>query len=379
MASFYNLAIFNSQFLAAINAPFVVSQTFQADPGQGVVLRIDNPFSADPRAGGLPGGLALTPWFKQGYMQQWSFGVQRKLAANLALDVSYVANKGTSLDGLRILNQGALPSATNAAYVRQFPSFGTFTTADSFGDSIYHSLQSKVTRRFSRGATFIGSYNYGHAIDNSSGEGGGSGGQFVIMDDRNVRRERGAADFDVRHRFTFSGIYDLPFGPGRSFLNTAHGFLGKVLEGWQASAIWQMQTGFPFNVVQSGNRAGTFGGAERANRFCDGNLPRGERRRERWFDTSCFAPSPLGQFGNGGRGIMRYSGQKNVDFSVVKQTRIDEARQLEFRAEFFNLPNHTQFGLTGGVGNNVSVPATFGVYTAAQDPRIIQFGLKLVY
>jgi len=376
---FYNLAIFNSQFLAAINAPFVVSQTFQADPARGVVLHIENPFLADPRAGGLPGGLSITPWFRQGYMQQWSFGLQRQLAENLAFEVTYMANKGTSLDGLRILNQGALPGATNAAYIRQFPNFGTFTTADSFGDSIYHSMQTKLNRRFSTGATFTASYNYGHSIDNSSGEGGGSGGQFIIMNDRNARLDRGPSDFDVRHRFTLSGIYDLPFGHGRRFLNSWPGFVGKLLEGWQLSGIWQMQTGFPFNVVQSGNRTGTFGGAERANRLCDGSLARGERTRERWFDTSCFAPSPLGKFGNGGRGIMRYSGQNNLDFSIMKQTHIDETRYVEFRAEFFNLPNRASFGLTGGAGNNVSNPSTFGVYTSAQDPRIIQFGLKLIY
>jgi hypothetical protein len=376
---FYNLAIFNSQFLAAINAPFVVSRTYQADPARGVVLPFASPFSSNPLAGGLPGGLSLTPWFKQGYMQQWSLGIQRQLTENVGMEVTYLANKGTSLDGLRILNQGALPGATNAAYIRPFPNFGTFTTADSFGDSNYHSLQAKVTKRFSKGATFIGSYNYGHAIDNSSGEGGGSGGQFIIMDDRNSSLDRGPSDFDVRHRFTFSGLYDLPFGPGRFFLQNTRGFIGKLLEGWQVSGIWQVQSGFPFNIIQSGNRTGTFGGAERADRHCDGRLSSDQRSRTRWFDTSCFAPSPLGKFGNGGRGIMRYSGQNNLDFSLVKKTRIDETRYIEFRSEFFNLPNHTMFGLTGGVGNNVSVPSTFGVYTAAQDPRIIQFGLKLLF
>jgi hypothetical protein len=140
-----------------------------------------------------------------------------------------------------------------------------------------------------------------------------------------------------------------------------------------------VQTGFPFNVVQSGNRTGTFGGAERADRLCDGNLTRGERTRERWFDTSCFGLSSLGKFGNGGRGIIRYAGQNNLDFSIMKQTHINETRYVEFRAEFFNLPNRTAFGLTGGVGNNISNPATFGVYTSAQDPRIIQLGLKLVF
>lgn len=383
---FYNLAIFNSQFLAAINAPFVTTETFQANPAAGVILNFDNPFAAAPGAGGLPGGLMLTTWFKQGYMQQWSFGIQRQLAANLGLEVTYLANKGTSLDGLRVLNQGALPGASNAAYVRAFPNFGTFVAADSFGDSIYHSLQARLTRRFSGGLTFISSYTYGHSIDNSSGEGGGSGGQFIAMDDRNIRLERGNSDFDVRQRLTLSTVYDIPFGPGKRMLRNANGITGKLLEGWQIAAIYQAQSGLPFNVVQSGNRSGTFGGAERADRICDGNLSGGARTRTRWFDTSCFTESPLGQFGNSGRGILRYAPINNFDFSVIKQTRISESRQLEFRAEFFNLANHTQFGSTQGVvagtsaiDNNVSDTSTFGVYTAARDPRIIQFGLKLVY
>jgi hypothetical protein len=376
---FYNLAIFNSQFLAAINAPFVVSQTFQADPARGVILPFANPFSSNPLAGGLPGGLSLTPWFKQGYMQQWSFGVQRELKQNLGLEVTYLANKGTSLDGLRILNQGALPGASNAAYIRPFPNFGTFTTADSYGDSIYHSMQAKLTRRFSRGITFIGAYNFGHSLDNCNGEGGGSGGLGYIADDRNARLNRGSSDFDVRHRFTFSGIYDLPFGPGHALLGSARGLKAKLDEGWQVTGFWQIQTGFPFTVVQSGNRTGTFGANEHAQLLCNGNLLGSGQSRTRWFNTSCFAPSALGTFGNAGRNIMRYAGQNNFDFSVVKEIHISEGRYVEFRSEFFNLPNHTMFGLTGGVGSNVTSLANFGVYTSAQDPRIIQFGLKLVY
>lgn len=375
---FWNLAIFNSQFLSAINAPFVVSQTYQANPSRGVLLDFASPFSSNPLAGGLPGGLMITSWFKQGYMQQWSFGVQRQISENVSADLTYMANKGTSLDSLRIINQGALPGTSNVAYYRPFPKFGTFTTADSHGDSIYHSLQAKLTRRFARGFLLIGSYNWGHAIDNSSGEGGGSGGQFVVMDNQNTSLERGNADFDVRHRIAFSGVYDLPFGSGRRWGGSMHGLVGKLVEGWQLATIWQYQTGLPLNVVQSGNRSGTFGGSERANNSCNGNLPSDQRIRERWFDTTCFSPSPIGQFGNSGRGIIRYDGINSLDLSLIKNTKLSESRFVEFRAEFFNLPNRTKFA-NSGLGNNVSAPATFGVYNAAQDPRILQFGLKFVY
>ncbi|MGH9784884.1 MAG: hypothetical protein ACRD88_11935, partial [Terriglobia bacterium] len=204
---FYNMEIFNSQVLNALNPPFVISQTFQASPAAGIVLRISDPFSTtDPRAGGLPGGLGITPWFRQGYMQQWSFGIQRQLGAQMGLDVSYVGNKGTALDGVRVVNQGGLRGAGAAAYLRPFQDFGTFITADSFGDSIYHSLQTRLTRRFSSGLTFIAGYTYGHAIDNSPGEGNGSGGNFFVMDNNDVRRERGNADFDVRHRHAELGL-----------------------------------------------------------------------------------------------------------------------------------------------------------------------------
>jgi hypothetical protein len=376
---FYNLEIFNSQYFNALNPPFVVFQAFNANPATGLVLPIADPFSAGPAAGGQPGGQFVSSWFRQGYMQQWSLGIQQELTSDLGLEVGYVANKGTALDGVRRLNQGALPGTPNAAYIRPFPAFGLFTVADSFGDSNYHSLQSRITRRFSRGLTFIGAYTYGHAIDNSPGEGNGSGNNFFVMDNNNLRRERGDADFDVRHRGTFTAVYDLPFGSGRRFLSGANGFSKKVLEGWQVAGIYQVQSGFPLTVSQSGNRSGTFASNERADRLCNGNLP-GERRvRERWFDTSCFAPSPLGFFGNAARGIIRRPGQNNLDFSVLKQTRLTESSQLEFRAEFFNLPNHTQFSMTTGLGANASVPLTFGVITEAQDPRIIQFGLRLVF
>lgn len=375
---FWNLAIFNSQFLSALNAPFVEARTYQSSPAQGVVLDLAAPFSANPLAGGLPGGLMITSWFKQGYMQQWSMSIQRQLSENFSLDVSYLANKGTSLDSLRIINQGALPGTPNAAYYRQFPKFGLFTAADSHGDSIYHSLQTKLVRRFSTGFMFISSYNWGHAIDNSSGEGGGSGGQFTAMDDRNTSLDRGNADFDVRHRVAISGVYDLPFGKGKRWASNASGLIGKLVEGWQLNTIWQWQTGLPLNVVQSGNRTGTFGGAERADRTCDGNLSRGERTRERWFDTSCFSVAPLGVFGNGSRGSIRYDGINSLDFSMIKKTFLSDSRYVEFRAESFNLPNRTKFS-NGGLGNNVTAPAAFGVYTSANDARILQFALRFIF
>jgi hypothetical protein len=348
-------------------------------PTSGQTLTFDNPFPDDARLGGQLGGQFVAWNFKQGYMQQWSLGLQRQLSANISTEVAYVGSKGTSLDAVRRLNQGALPGTANAAYYRPYPRFGTFTVADSTGDSNYHSLQTRLTRRFASGASFIAAYTYSHGIDNANGEGGGSGSSLFASDNTNLRKERGNSDFDVRHRFTLSAVYELPFGPGRRFLNSATGIAARLLEGWQAAVIYQAQTGFPFTVTQSGDRSLTSSPGERADRLCDGALSGSESRRERWFDTSCFAVSPLGRFGNGGRNTLRFPGQNNFDFSLIKQTPIADKARLEFRSEFFNLPNHTQFSLTGGMGSSVSSPATFGAISAAMDPRILQFSLRLLF
>jgi hypothetical protein len=376
---FYNLAIFNGEFFNALSPPYVYLDSYTANPGAGQFLTFANPFPSSGALGGQPGGQFVAWNLKSGYVQQWSFGIQRQLAENLGLDVSYVANKGTSLDGVRKMNQGALPTVVNPAYYRPDPNFGTFTVMDSFGDSNYESLQAKLTRRFSKGATFIAGYTYGHAIDNANGEGGGSGSSLFAQDNNNIRAERGNSDYDVRHRFTLSGVYDLPFGPGKHFLGSSRGAPAKIIGGWQATVIYQTQTGFPFTVTQSGNRSLTNASNERANRLCNGNLPGDQRTRARWFDTSCFALSPLGTFGNGSRNILRYPGQNNLDFSLLKSMQFTESKRLEFRAEFFNLPNHTQFLLTGGIGSNVSSRTTFGVVSQAQDPRITQLSLRFLF
>jgi hypothetical protein len=378
---FYNVPIFNSYFLGAINPPFVVTETFIAQPSLGLFLPFSSPFpTGNQLAGGLPGGVSYTPWFKQGYVQKWSFGVQRQLTENLGLDVSYVGNKGTHLDGLRLLNQGAVAGTPNALYYAPDQSFGGFTAADSFGDSNYHSLEVKATRRMSQGLSFIVAYTYGHAIDNSEGEGLGSGGESLIQDNENVREDRANADFDVRHRLAFSTVYNLP-------LPKPNNWASHLTEGWQVAGIYQFSTGFPATIFQPGDRSGVSWGAERAEVVsgCSPNLPSSERTRLRWFNTDCFGISPLGQFGSSGRNTVTQPGFSNVDLSLIKKTPLsqDGTRGLEFRADFFNALNHTQFGGIGwagpaGLDTTVGDP-TFGAISSARDPRQIQLGLKLYF
>ena len=148
------------------------------------------------------------------------------------------------------------------------------------------------------------------------------------------------------------------------------------MEGWQVHGIASFNTGNTFSVTVSGDRANVGGFPfQRANRTCDGNLPRGDRTFLRYFDTSCFTVTPLGSFGNGGRNIVEIPGLNNWDLSLFKDTQLTESVKLQFRAEFYNAFNHTQFGQPDlGVQS-----AFFGQISSARAAREIQFGLKLLW
>jgi hypothetical protein len=371
---YYNVALWNGIFLAWNNIPFRVDETFRANPAAGLTLSLTAPFP-EGRVAGVPGGRNLAVDFKDGYVQQWSFGIQYQLASDLMFDLSYVGSKGTNLDNIAWVNQGAVPGTPKAPYFRPFPNFGTFLTTFSNSNSNYHSLQLQAQKRFSKGLMLISSYTYSHSIDNSPGAGGGGSEQFFPQDPRNLRAERAHSDYDQRHRATFTGIYELPFGPGRPYLNIS-GFAGKLIGGWQIGGIWTLASGTPWTPRVSGDRSLTGGLTDRPNRIRDGNLPVSQRRRERWFDTGAFPIQPVGEFGNSGRNVIEGPGFNNFDFSLIKKTTITETVYVEFRAEFFNLFNRTNFGGPGIIAN---APATFGVISSAFDPRILQFGLKVFF
>jgi hypothetical protein len=139
--------------------------------------------------------------------------------------------------------------------------------------------------------------------------------------------------------------------------------------------IWTLASGTPWTPRVSGDRSLTGGLTDRPHRIRDGNLPKPERRRERWFDTGAFVLPPVGEFGNSGRNVIIGPGFNNFDFSVIKKTAPTETASVEFRAEFFNLFNRTNFG-----GPNITVGTPlFGVITSAFDPRILQFGVKVFF
>ncbi len=319
------------------------------------------------------------------YMQSWNFSVQRELKANLALDLAYAGTKGTKLytPGSN-LNQiaperlgppsqfGGLTSQQR----RPFPEFLNIAY-NSFGvSSIYHSLQAKLEQRYASGLSYLLSYTWSKALDNGSGlfpsDNPSVSSSFRLQNRYDMRGERSIAADDQAHRFVASYVYDLPWGPGRRFLNSSSVW-AKALGSWQVGGITTMRSGLPFGIDSTQNTTDSQGGRQRAHRIGDGKLARERRTLDRFYDITAFVNPPQYTFGNSARNVLRAPGLVNFDLLLAKQFPIREAWRLDFRAEAFNLTNTPAFGFSGAtVGTS-----QMGVISSAGDGRTLQFALKL--
>jgi hypothetical protein len=180
------------------------------------------------------------------------------------------------------------------------------------------------------------------------------------------RAEWALSSFDRTHVFTSSFVWELPFGQHLS------GAPRQVLKGWEISGIVSFQSGNPLTITIPSDRAGTGGSGERPNII--GPLDR-LMSLSQWFTTSAFGLPALGTFGNAGRSLVRGPGINDWDVSFIKKTQLFERTTLQFRAEFFNLFNHSQFS---GVGTTLN-SSTFGQVTSARNPRVSQLALRLVF
>jgi hypothetical protein len=312
-------------------------------------------------------------------VQQWSFGFESQLAQNWAVDVSYIGAKGTHLGTLHIFANQPEPGPGPFQPRRPYPDFGQmlFTSPDS--NSLYNSLQTKVTKRFSNGMSLLIAHTYAKSIDDNEGDegfGGGSG-NFNSMDDNRRWLDRGRAFTDARNRLVVSYIYELPVGQGRRYLNTG-GVANAVLGGWQVSGITQVQSGFPF-TVGANDYSNSQSTNSRPDRTCFGNGP---KTITKWFDTSCFNKTALlaaqlagnYRFGNSGRNVLSGPGLNDFDFAALKRFSLGERFKLEFRAELYNMWNTPNFAYP----HTSVTSASFGKITNTNGPaRQVQFGLKL--
>ncbi len=333
---------------------------------------------------------------KTGYINQWSFGVQRELARNLVMDVSYLGSQGHKLPTGWNLNQ-ALPGAGTVNSRRPYPGWGGISGGfgSSIGNSNFNSMTVRIERRFATGLSFLSSYSYSKIIDQTSGVATSSSASPVFAQNaRDLRSERSVADYDTPQRWVLSSVYTLPFGKGQRFA-TNNRIVDSVAGGWQMTAIFTAQSGRPFTVTSGRDESNTDGGADRPNaigewRVADPTPSRwfnpctltaaGVRRNCRPDDQPAWQINAINTFGNAGRNILRGQGSANFDVGVYRNLRIFERLSAQVRAEMYNIANRAQFLLP--VGN--SAGATFGQVTSAANAdfgaqRQIQFALKLIF
>jgi len=328
------------------------------------------------------------------YAQRWSIGIQRQLPGSFMVESSYVGNRGTRLPIGRNINAlpaqylstsptrdtatinflsanftnpfyGLNPQYTSTTISRQglllpYPEFGTITYQDPVGYSWYHSLQSRVERRFSKGFTLQWAWTWSKAMEAT---------QFLNASD--PMPYRSLADIDRGQRFTGSGVWELPFGKGRKFGSHMARPLEFLAGGWQLSGAWQRQSGQPIgwgNIQITGD----------PNKLV---LPSDQRNADRWFNTDIFERDSTKALASNVRTFplrfsnVRFDSQRRWDFSLKKTFTINERFKMRFRADTFNALNEPVLrGPTTDPTNS-----SFGKITAQEPPRSFQFSLNLAF
>ena len=367
-----------------LNPPFYYNASFPADSliePNPIVSQLSNGFPADALSNpDTPSFFSLDQQFRNPYVQNWNLSVQRELWANMVFEIAYAGSKGTALYEFRNANQ-ALPTADptisrNAR--RPLPYLGSgLSLWCSCGSSSYNSLQAKVEKRFSNDLSFLAAYTYGKAIDERSQASFGIGSRDGFRDaTRHPEWERGLADYDIRHRFVLSYTYDLPFGRDKRFGSQMSGVANAVLGGWEILGIDAFQTGFP-QTIRAGSGVSNSDGQNRPDAVPGVSAIPANQGPSQWFNPAAFQTAVPGTFGNVGRNTLEGPGQINIDLSIFKNFQIGERYRLQFRSEFFNLPNHPNFQ-GNSMSSNFDRPGA-GRLTAANPSRQIQFALRFTY
>lgn len=365
---------------AANQAPFGTTVSFPASNASSLVdpyAGRTNPFpqSLTPPANFVfPTSLAAysyDPNFTSAYLQSWNLTIEREVFNQALLRVAYAGSKGTRLGMIRELNPAIFGPGATVANTNQRrplgPAFATIASLEATGNSSYHALQTTFDKRFSRGLSALIAYTWSKSIDYSSANKLDSGGGFT--NPYNARFDRGPANFDRPHRFTASFLYELP-------LRFQQGLAQSLLGGWTLTGIATIQSGPPFTVTSGIDTALTGTPGQRPDQLRDPRLSDDRPRAEviaRYFDTTAFGSAPTGTFGTVGRNTLRAPGSTSYDLGLQKNFALTESWRLQFRFEAFNAFNHVNLGVPNSARNS----ALFGVITTADDPRILQFALRL--
>ena len=365
---------YNSTFMQEINDlrkfwPYLPQQEISFNGGVRPDFMMSDPgpgFGSTQAIGGWP----QNPNNRTPYSQQWNFFIQQQLMADMAIDMGYLGSANRKQIGYVGWNNALKPEPGPINPRRLLAASGFTGNMDGGSNrfnSEYNAFQIKLTKRFSKGLQLLANYTWGKVMDDQSSLAEGKYQDFL-----NTRADWSRSSYDMNHVFKVGYVYDVPFGRGRTFGGGSNGFVDGVLGGWALEGIVQWQSGTASNARTGVDRANVGKTQERPDNLRNPNLPSGQRTVDRWFDTSAFVmPQPF-TFGNAGANTISDDGRQVFDLSIAKKFRLREGHTLAVRGEFFNFPNHADFG----GANPVLSQATYGVVSSTTAARQIQFALR---
>jgi hypothetical protein len=400
-----------------LNAPYTLTTTQTAGVTQpdigfpwavGFDQRVPMVSNFGKQGPGTPTSGLLTfnaedPNIRSAYIYQYNFGIQRRIGRDLSVEADYQGSTGHKLGTFIDLNQPQVivrdptrrGNQTPNEQIFPYPFFSTVSTGVDSGNSNYNGVVFTTRYQGRQGIFIQGSYTFGKSLDYASAFFGSTGERAGVADVNNMKAERGPSSFDIRHRSVITYVIDLPVGPGHRLLGWNNGLNRQVFGGWQISGTTTLQTGAPFTVFNSQRDFSGF------NQFNDRpdvigteRLHQDNRNVDAAFDKNYFsATPPTGRVGTSGRNQYYGPGLQNYNFGAAKSFKFTEQVGLQFRAEFFNLFNHTNFA---NPVNNQRDTANFGKITATVGsatatavgttggvvgggPRVIQFSLRLQF
>jgi hypothetical protein len=380
----YEQVIFNNQ-------PYVNTPTYTmaslSDPASGQVSVSSTPSYV----------LSIQPKFHTPYSEQFSLGVQHQIGSSLMLDVSYVGNEGRHLLGVVDINElkpgvaaaaGLRPTAgwTNSTselplnQLRPYKGYGAMKAYNPTFGSNYSGLQVQVQKRFAGKSLVDINYTWSKALtDNQTDR------STAPQNTYDLASEYGRSQMDRKHIFTSDFVWELPW------YKQQKGLIGRTLGGWEASGIVAASSGLPFTASMSGGGTlldgtkatdsaglGILGSSPaglRPNQVSNPNSGSSLKTRTKWFDTAAFTAPTIasGQVGNAHRGTINGPGFYRIDVGFFRNFKITGSTSIQFRAEAFNVLNHTNWAT---IATTATSTTTFGTVTAARDPRIMQFAGK---
>jgi hypothetical protein len=365
----------------AVNQPFVIRKVIFnpfsfSDPYRGQ----ENPFpyiyTPQNARFSFPMGLSsfASPDIRSPYVHHASFSIEKSLPANTVVSVGYIGKFAHNLLHMNQSNPAVyIPGKSTTSNTDQrriiLPGiYSSMRTIEGNSNSAYHGLQFVVNKRLSHGVTVLASYTFSKFLDYYSAT---NLGQFV-QNPYDERADRSLSDEDRTHVFNASFYYEIPFR------REGHGLLGKTLGAWTASGIVSHVSGAPINILSGQDYSLTGVGWDRPDLIGDPRISYADKNAmlNQYFNPAAFAPNQPGRYGNVGRNLLTGPSQNVTNLSLVKAFPISERwGKLQLRGEFFNLFNHTNFGLPEARINNRNV----GKISSSGDPRIMQFALRYLF